>query len=211
MCPAQDARPARRPRPSIGKDLSGPRRGPSVGTSSQRRTRPRADQGRPIASRSLGTGRRRLRSWGSARSCKALPHRYPFLADSIGSSPSSPGRRVVALKNVSYNEPFFQGHWPTRPIMPGVLIVEAMAQAAGRPDRPGGRGERPRGAAGLARRDQAAAAGRAGRPTPPGGRRRSSAKGRVIQVKAVARVGGRVVAEGEDPVHADRSVEVGTG
>jgi beta-hydroxyacyl-ACP dehydratase FabZ len=41
------------------------------------------------------------------------------------------GRRVVGLKNVSFNEPFFQGHWPGRPIMPGVLIIEAMAQAAG--------------------------------------------------------------------------------
>ena len=41
------------------------------------------------------------------------------------------GRRFVAIKNVSANEPFFQGHWPGRPIMPGVLIIEAMAQAAG--------------------------------------------------------------------------------
>ncbi len=61
---------------------------------------------------------------------KILPHRYPFLlVDRV--LELEPGRRVRALKNVSCNEPFFQGHWPTRPIMPGVLIVEALAQAAG--------------------------------------------------------------------------------
>jgi UDP-3-O-[3-hydroxymyristoyl] N-acetylglucosamine deacetylase/3-hydroxyacyl-[acyl-carrier-protein] dehydratase len=61
---------------------------------------------------------------------KILPHRYPFLlVDRV--LELEPGRRVLALKNVSYNEPFFQGHWPGRPIMPGVLIVEALAQAAG--------------------------------------------------------------------------------
>jgi UDP-3-O-[3-hydroxymyristoyl] N-acetylglucosamine deacetylase/3-hydroxyacyl-[acyl-carrier-protein] dehydratase len=59
-----------------------------------------------------------------------LPHRYPFLlVDRV--LEHEPTRRVVALKNVSCNEPFFQGHWPSRPIMPGVLIVEALAQAAG--------------------------------------------------------------------------------
>jgi UDP-3-O-[3-hydroxymyristoyl] N-acetylglucosamine deacetylase/3-hydroxyacyl-[acyl-carrier-protein] dehydratase len=59
-----------------------------------------------------------------------LPHRYPFLlVDRI--LELVPGHRVVALKNVSVNEPFFRGHWPGRPIMPGVLIVEALAQAAG--------------------------------------------------------------------------------
>jgi UDP-3-O-[3-hydroxymyristoyl] N-acetylglucosamine deacetylase/3-hydroxyacyl-[acyl-carrier-protein] dehydratase len=61
---------------------------------------------------------------------KILPHRFPFLlVDRV--LEHEPGRRVVALKNVSYNEPFFQGHWPERPIMPGVLIVEALAQAGG--------------------------------------------------------------------------------
>jgi UDP-3-O-[3-hydroxymyristoyl] N-acetylglucosamine deacetylase / 3-hydroxyacyl-[acyl-carrier-protein] dehydratase len=61
---------------------------------------------------------------------KILPHRYPFLlVDRVLEHDS--GRRVLALKNVSCNEPFFQGHWPGRPIMPGVLIVEALAQAAG--------------------------------------------------------------------------------
>lgn len=59
-----------------------------------------------------------------------LPHRYPFLLiDRIISL--VPGESIVALKNVTMNEPFFQGHFPARPVMPGVLIVEAMAQAGG--------------------------------------------------------------------------------
>ncbi len=59
-----------------------------------------------------------------------LPHRYPFLlVDRIVEF--EPGRRAIGLKNVSFNEPFFQGHFPGRPIMPGVLIVEAMAQVGG--------------------------------------------------------------------------------
>lgn len=61
---------------------------------------------------------------------KYLPHRYPFLLlDRI--IEYRLGDYLVALKNVSYNEPFFTGHFPGRPIMPGVLILEAMAQAAG--------------------------------------------------------------------------------
>jgi 3-hydroxyacyl-[acyl-carrier-protein] dehydratase len=61
---------------------------------------------------------------------KLLPHRYPFLMiDRV--LEVEPGARVVALKNVSVNEPCFQGHFPTVPIFPGVLIVEAVAQAAG--------------------------------------------------------------------------------
>jgi UDP-3-O-[3-hydroxymyristoyl] N-acetylglucosamine deacetylase/3-hydroxyacyl-[acyl-carrier-protein] dehydratase len=61
---------------------------------------------------------------------KLLPHRYPFLlVDRV--LELVPGRRVVAIKNVSINEPFFAGHWPGLPIMPGVLIVESLAQAAG--------------------------------------------------------------------------------
>jgi 3-hydroxyacyl-[acyl-carrier-protein] dehydratase len=58
-----------------------------------------------------------------------LPHRYPFLLiDRVLSV--EPGKSIVALKNVSINEPFFPGHYPHHPVMPGVLIVEAMAQAA---------------------------------------------------------------------------------
>jgi 3-hydroxyacyl-[acyl-carrier-protein] dehydratase len=59
-----------------------------------------------------------------------LPHRYPFiLVDRVLAF--TPGRDIVALKNVTINEPFFNGHFPGRPVMPGVLIIEAMAQAAG--------------------------------------------------------------------------------
>jgi len=59
-----------------------------------------------------------------------LPHRYPFLlVDRI--IELEPRDRVVALKNVTINEPFFQGHFPGQPVMPGVLIIEAMAQAGG--------------------------------------------------------------------------------
>ncbi|PIX24851.1 MAG: 3-hydroxyacyl-[acyl-carrier-protein] dehydratase FabZ [Deltaproteobacteria bacterium CG_4_8_14_3_um_filter_45_9] len=59
-----------------------------------------------------------------------LPHSYPFLlVDRI--IEMDPGKRIVGIKNVTYNEPFFPGHFPGRPIMPGVLIVEAMAQTAG--------------------------------------------------------------------------------
>lgn len=57
-----------------------------------------------------------------------LPHRYPFLLiDRV--LEFSPGESLVALKNVTYNEQFFQGHFPKRPVMPAVLILEAMAQA----------------------------------------------------------------------------------
>jgi 3-hydroxyacyl-[acyl-carrier-protein] dehydratase len=59
-----------------------------------------------------------------------LPHRYPFaLVDRI--IDYVPGKRAVGIKNVTFNEPQFQGHFPGRPIMPGVLIVEAMAQVGG--------------------------------------------------------------------------------
>ena len=60
----------------------------------------------------------------------ALPHRYPMLLiDRV--EEIIPKKSIVAIKAVTINEPFFQGHFPTRPIMPGVLIVEAMAQASG--------------------------------------------------------------------------------
>jgi 3-hydroxyacyl-[acyl-carrier-protein] dehydratase len=61
---------------------------------------------------------------------KILPHRYPFLmVDKI--LEIEPGKTILAAKNVSINEPHFTGHFPNQPIMPGVLIVEALAQAAG--------------------------------------------------------------------------------
>lgn len=59
-----------------------------------------------------------------------LPHRYPFLLiDRIAAC--TPGETITAIKNVTINEPFFQGHFPGNPVMPGVLIIEAMAQAGG--------------------------------------------------------------------------------
>src|ERR1700745_3449257 len=59
-----------------------------------------------------------------------LPHRYPFmLVDRV--LECIPGESIKALKNVTYNEPFFPGHFPGRPVMPGVMIIEALAQAAG--------------------------------------------------------------------------------
>lgn len=61
---------------------------------------------------------------------KQLPHRYPFLLiDRV--LDCKPGDSLTALKNVTINEPFFPGHFPHRPVMPGVLILEAMAQATG--------------------------------------------------------------------------------
>jgi 3-hydroxyacyl-[acyl-carrier-protein] dehydratase len=60
---------------------------------------------------------------------KQLPHRYPFLlVDRVLTIDK--GRHITALKNVTINEPFFQGHFPHRPVMPGVLMLEALAQAA---------------------------------------------------------------------------------
>jgi 3-hydroxyacyl-[acyl-carrier-protein] dehydratase len=60
---------------------------------------------------------------------KQLPHRYPFLlVDRV--LELEKGQRIKALKNVTINEPFFEGHFPHRPVMPGVLMLEAMAQAA---------------------------------------------------------------------------------
>jgi 3-hydroxyacyl-[acyl-carrier-protein] dehydratase len=61
---------------------------------------------------------------------RILPHRYPFLLiDRV--IDLTPRERIVAIKNVTINEPFFQGHFPNLPIMPGVLVVEAIAQAGG--------------------------------------------------------------------------------
>src|SRR5215469_11607250 len=61
---------------------------------------------------------------------KILPHRYPFLlVDAV--EEMEPKKRIVAIKNVTINEGFFQGHFPGKPIMPGVLIIESMAQTGG--------------------------------------------------------------------------------
>lgn len=61
---------------------------------------------------------------------KQLPHRYPFLlVDKVVELERN--KRILAVKNVTYNEPFFTGHFPGRPVMPGVLMLEALAQAAG--------------------------------------------------------------------------------
>ncbi|MHC4295155.1 MAG: 3-hydroxyacyl-ACP dehydratase FabZ, partial [Planctomycetota bacterium] len=64
------------------------------------------------------------------RIMRLLPHRYPFLMiDKILSTDGD--RKVVGVKNVTINEPFFQGHYPNQPVMPGVMILEAMAQLSG--------------------------------------------------------------------------------
>jgi 3-hydroxyacyl-[acyl-carrier-protein] dehydratase len=69
-------------------------------------------------------------SLGITEIMQILPHRYPFLLiDRVVELVRM--QRIVAIKNVTINEPFFQGHFPTYPIMPGVLMVEAMAQAGG--------------------------------------------------------------------------------
>lgn len=68
--------------------------------------------------------------WDSRKILSVLPHRYPMLlVDRV--LEMEEGKRIVALKNVSINEPFFQGHFPGQPVMPGVLVIEGMAQAGG--------------------------------------------------------------------------------
>ena len=66
----------------------------------------------------------------AAKILQCLPHRYPMLlVDRI--IEMEPGKRIVGIKNVTINEPYFQGHYPNHPIMPGVLQIEAMAQVGG--------------------------------------------------------------------------------
>lgn len=63
---------------------------------------------------------------------KYLPHRYPFLlVDRVVHLEMEPEKKIRAIKNVTMNEPFFSGHFPGNPVMPGVLIIESIAQAAG--------------------------------------------------------------------------------
>jgi 3-hydroxyacyl-[acyl-carrier-protein] dehydratase len=63
---------------------------------------------------------------------KMMPHRYPFqLVDRVLSWETEPLKKLTAIKNVTINEPFFSGHFPENPVMPGVLILEALAQASG--------------------------------------------------------------------------------
>src|SRR6516165_4941651 len=84
-----------------------------------------------------GNSRRAWRNWKERTMNKMeireilnyLPHRFPFLLiDRVLSC--EPGKNIVALKNVAVNEPYFQGHFPGNPVMPGVMILEALAQAA---------------------------------------------------------------------------------
>lgn len=87
---------------------------PSAAPEAAPATRPAADTARAVV-------------LSSEQILNLLPHRYPFaLVDRVVEY--IPGKRAVALKNVTINEPQFQGHFPGRPLMPGVLIVEAMAQ-----------------------------------------------------------------------------------
>lgn len=98
----------------------------------------------------MGTALKESFPWEIGDILATLPHRHPFaLVDRVLSITEGPnagnrlGRRIHALKCVTYNEPFFPGHFPQRPIMPGVLVVEAMAQAsallAARKPKPGER------------------------------------------------------------------------
>jgi len=76
------------------------------------------------------SGKQPLMTMDIQRVMQLLPHRYPFLlVDKV--IECTPGERLVAIKNVTFNEPFFTGHFPIKPVMPGVLIIEALAQATG--------------------------------------------------------------------------------
>ena len=128
-----------------------------------------------------------------AQIMKVLPHRYPFLlVDRVLEIVS--GKRILAVKNVSANEPFFQGHWPERPVMPGVLILEALAQAAG--VMIADRVDRPRKITMIATIDEV----KLRRPVVPGDQLLLDVtclrlKTACAQVKGIARVGDAIAAE----------------
>jgi beta-hydroxyacyl-ACP dehydratase FabZ len=125
-----------------------------------------------------------------------LPHRYPFLlVDRVLEVDGT--RRIVGLKNVTFNEPFFQGHFPGHPVMPGVLIIEAMAQTGGLllmeqiPDR-----------ASKVVYFMALDKVKFRKPVLPGDQLLMEVemlqfRGKVARMKGTARVDGQVVAEGE--------------
>jgi beta-hydroxyacyl-ACP dehydratase FabZ len=125
-----------------------------------------------------------------------LPHRYPFLlVDRVLEIDGT--RRIVGLKNVTFNEPFFQGHFPGHPVMPGVLIIEAMAQTGGLllmeqiPDR-----------ASKVVYFMALDNVKFRKPVLPGDQLRMEVemlqfRGKVARMKGTARVEGQVVAEAE--------------
>ncbi len=130
-----------------------------------------------------------------------LPHRFPFLlVDRVnelkrGEGPSRVGTRIRAIKNVTFNEPYFPGHFPHRPVMPGVLQIEAMAQVAALAcvDKDGERMD-----VAIAGVDGA----RFRRPVVPGDTLEIEAevvkdRGQILLVRCVARVRGQVVCEGE--------------
>ena len=72
-----------------------------------------------------------MSAYGIDTILKLLPHRYPFLLIDRVLEAAEDGSHLVAIKNATFNEPFFQGHFPGQPIMPGVLHLEAIAQACG--------------------------------------------------------------------------------
>lgn len=139
-----------------------------------------------------GFGARMIDAVGIQR---LLPHRFPFLLiDRV--LEVEPGKRAVVIKNVTVNEPFFEGHYPGKPIMPGVLIIEAMAQACGIAAMLNGRGEnRTPYFVGI---DKA----RFRRPVVPGDQLRieieiTKVRGHVGRATCSASVDGRPVADGE--------------
>ncbi len=128
---------------------------------------------------------------------KLLPHRYPFLlVDRVVSI--DPGKALRAYKNVSVNEPFFEGHFPGHPVMPGVLVLEALAQASAILAYRSTGFDPSRKVTYLMAIDRA----KFRKPTVPGDRLELEVevlrfKGAILKTRGVAKVDGEVVAEGE--------------